>query len=223
MLRKAIFRTISVHFQIIEILGIGCTTSTPLAHPHTFDSLVEPIPFFFSNLINLNVSSCTCLRWRYSKLADSQSRPLEYISWLVFASLLAILLCVVMSVIIISISNNQAVAVLYPPPHVLISAERRHNCWSALISSGYFFLISTDQCQDCWSVLSSSDQTSKSLSDLYKIISVRIADQCWIVLIRLSNHWVPCTKLSTSAIHHVTLNPQDSLWCSGKIQVYYIK
>ena len=39
------------------------------------------------------------------------------------------------------------------------------------------------------SVLSSSDQNFKPLSDLYKIISVRIADQCWMVLIRLSNHW----------------------------------
>ena len=51
-------------------------------------------------------------------------------------------------------------------------------------------LISTEQHYNCWSAL----------------ISVRIADQFWAVLIRLSNHWVPYTKLSTSAIHHVALN-----------------
>ena len=31
------------------------------------------------------------------------------------------------------------------------------------------------------------------------LISVSIADYCWVVLIRLSNHWVACTKLSTLA------------------------
>ena len=77
-------------------------------------------------------------------------------------------------------------------------------------------LISTEQHYNCWSALISvriADQfwavlirLSNHLSDLYKIISVRIAEQCWMVLIRLSNHWVPYTKLSTSAIHHVALN-----------------
>ena len=70
--------------------------------------------------------------------------------------------------------NDRNLAVLYPPPHVLISADQCQNCWSVLISSGYFFLISTDQCQHCWSVLSSSDQTFKPLTALYKIISVRV-------------------------------------------------
>ena len=78
-----------------------------------------------------------------------------------------------------------------PPPPT--SSDQRQNCWSVLISSGYFF----------WSALSSSDQTFKPLTALYKIVSVRIADQHWVVLIRLSSHWVPCTTLSALAIHHV--------------------
>ena len=58
----------------------------------------------------------------------------------------------------------------------LSSSDQRQNCWSVLISSGYFFLISTDQCQHCWSALSSSDQKKMPLTALYKIVSVRIAD-----------------------------------------------
>ena len=55
------------------------------------------------------------------KISDSQSRPFEYIPWLVFASLLAILLCVVMSIIIISILNNQAVESWSIQPSVLLN------------------------------------------------------------------------------------------------------
>ena len=55
------------------------------------------------------------------KISDSQSRPLEYIPWLVFASLLAISLCVVVSIIIISISNNQAVKSWSIQPSVLLN------------------------------------------------------------------------------------------------------
>ena len=55
------------------------------------------------------------------KISDSQSRPFEYIPWLVFASLLAILLCVVMSIINISILNNQAVESWSIQPSVLLN------------------------------------------------------------------------------------------------------
>ena len=55
------------------------------------------------------------------KISDSKSRPFEYIPWLVFASLLAILLCVVMSIIIISILNNQAVESWSIQPSVLLN------------------------------------------------------------------------------------------------------
>ena len=75
-----------------------------------------------------------------------------------------------------------------PPPHVLISADQRQNCWSVsglLISAEQFWsdfqifecIVQKYQCQDCWSVLSkpskSQTSTTKITVDYKRLQNVR--------------------------------------------------